>query len=334
MSKILITGANGFIGSFLVEEALKQGHDVYAAVRSSSNLKYLKDYRIHILTLDLGNPEKLREKWTELKKYITGFDYVIHNAGATQVVDTNDFEKVNNQYTQNLLQSLIDTKFSPRKFILMSSLAAQGPGNAETLKPIETINSPKPITAYGKSKLKAEQYLTAQQDVPYLIFRPTAVYGPREKDFLTFFKTINRHLEPYISSPKQQLSFIYVKDLARLLIKSTDSTINNGCFLASDGDNYTCKQFADISKKALGKWTLPLIFPKSVVKGIALLSEKLAQISHSSSVLNSDKYKELTSLNWGCNSAITQIAFDFTPEYKLKQGVKEAIQWYKNNNCL
>lgn len=334
MSKILITGANGFIGSFLVDEALKQGHEVYAGVRLSSNLRYLNDCRVHILPLDLSNPEKLKQKWLELKSYFSGFDYVIHNAGITQAVSPNDFDRVNNQYTQNLLKSLNEADFIPKKFILMSSLAAMGPGNSESLAPIEPEDQPRPITNYGRSKFNVEDYISKQKIVPYLIFRPTAVYGPREKDFLTLFKAINRHIEPYISSPNQRLSFIYVKDLARLLIASTSSSVSNKAFFISDSNTYTCKQLAEIIKQELGKWTLTLMIPRSIVKGIALIAEKIAKIMHKTTVLNSDKYKELSSLNWSCNSNETQKAFNFIPEYNLKEGMKETIQWYKKNNCL
>jgi nucleoside-diphosphate-sugar epimerase len=334
MSKILITGANGFIGSFLVEEALKQGHEVFAGVRNSSNLKFLNDYRIQTLVLDLSNPEKLRQKWYVLSQYFSEFDYVIHNAGLTQAISPNDFDVVNNQYSQNLLQSFIDANFMPKKFILMSSLAAIGPGDNKTLIPIELDQTPKPITAYGRSKLNVEQYLSKQTEVPYLIFRPTAVYGPREKDFLTLFKALNRHFEPYISSPKQLLSFIYVKDLARLVIQSCSSDITNRTFIVSDGHTYTCKELSKITKKALNKWTIPLVLPQSIVKGIAYLSESFAKTRHKTSVLNRDKYKELTSLNWSCNSTETQIAFNYMPEYNLGKGIEETINWYKQNNCL
>ncbi len=334
MSKILITGANGFIGSFLVEEALLQKHDVYAGVRKTSNLNHLNSSEIQVLPLDLSDPTSLRQKWTELKSVIARFDYVIHNAGVTQVVNPDDFDRVNNRYTQNLLQSLVDADFAPQKFILMSSLAAMGPGNEENLAPIEPIDTPKPITNYGRSKLKVEQYLSTQQYVPYLIFRPTAVYGPREKDFLSLFKAINRHIAPYISSPNQRLSFIYVKDLARLLITSTISSESNKAFFVSDGYTYTCKQLVDISKKTLDKWTMPIVIPKPIVKVLALLLEKIAQARHQTSVLNSDKYKELSSLNWSCNSKETEKAFNFAPKYNLENGIKESIQWYKKNNCL
>lgn len=329
MSKILITGASGFIGSYLVEEGLRQNYEIYAAVRSQSNLQYLTDERIHILHLDLSDPEKLTQKWLELKNSFEAFDYVIHNAGVTQVVDKADFDRINYECTRNLVDSLATADFKPKKFLFMSSLAAQGPGNATSMAPIAPHHLPAPLTHYGRSKLKAEQYLATCQKIPYLIFRPTAVYGPRDKDFLSFFKTISCHLEPYLCNPQQRLSFIYVKDLVRLLYVSLNSPAINRCYFASDGDNYTSAELSAITKKVLNKWTIAITFPKFLIRMIARVSETIAQLRSRTSVLNSDKYRELTSPNWACDASQTLETFGFKPHYKLEKGIVETIQWYK-----
>ena len=78
----------------------------------------------------------------------------------------------------------------PDQFFLMSSLSALGPGDEINLKPIKIDDWPTPNTSYGKSKLKAENYLKSFDDFPYIIIRPTGVYGPRDKDYLLMFKTI------------------------------------------------------------------------------------------------------------------------------------------------
>ncbi|MBI9065585.1 MAG: NAD(P)-dependent oxidoreductase [Marinilabiliaceae bacterium] len=334
MTRILITGASGFIGSYLAEEGLRRNCEIYAAVRPHSNLQYLQDERIHILPLDLSDPQKLIQKWQELKICFEAFDYVIHNAGITQAVNAADFDRVNYDCTRHLVQSLADADFRPKKFIFMSSLAAQGPGDAKTLAPIAGHQLPAPVTHYGRSKLKAEHYLVTQQDIPYLIFRPTAVYGPRDKDFLSFFKTISCHLEPYLCSRKQRLSFIYVKDLVRLLYQSLESPVVNRCFFASDGANYTSAELSSISKKALHKWTIAITFPKPLIRGIAWVNETIANFRQKTSVLNRDKYQDLTSPNWACDATQTLKAFRFQPQYTLEKGIRETIQWYKDTKRL
>lgn len=92
MTKILITGASGFIGSFMVERALALGMETWAAVRPTSSRKYLTDKRIHFINLNLGNEKEL---YTQLKEHLDTegrpFDYVIHAAGATKCRRAEDF---------------------------------------------------------------------------------------------------------------------------------------------------------------------------------------------------------------------------------------------------
>ena len=101
MKKILITGASGFIGSFIVEEALRRGLETWAAVRPTSSLRYLQDARVHLLTLDLQDPVRLMEQLRPHR-----FDYIVHAAGATKCQDPADFFRVNRDGTHHLFQAI------------------------------------------------------------------------------------------------------------------------------------------------------------------------------------------------------------------------------------
>ncbi len=334
MAKILITGASGFIGGYLVEKGLKEGHTIFAAIRKTSNKKHLKDKRINIIYPDLSDKEALKQCWNDIQKQIDWFDYVIHNAGATKVLDNSEYETVNYQYTKNLLESLKEAKIVSEKFIYISSLAAYGPGNEKTLTPINLSDKPSPITLYGKSKLKTENYLFEQKIIPFIIFRPTGVYGPRDTGYLTYIKSIKRHIELYIGSSKQMLSFVHVNDLASLIFKSLPSSVVNHGYFVSDGNNYTCKEFAAIVKGILKKKTIRIILPAFVVKWISIVAEYEAKIENKASLLNTEKYKELTSKNWSCDSTKTLFDFDFTPQFNLQNGMRNTIDWYKKEHWL
>src|ERR1700722_15412481 len=134
MKKVLITGASGFIGSFLVEEALKRGYEVYAGIRSSSSRQYLQDSRINFISLDFKNKSNLIKTLEEFNKEHNGsFDYIIHCSGVTKANNIQEFYDINYEYTKNFVEALIETKSNVQKFIQLSSLASYGPGNAETL---------------------------------------------------------------------------------------------------------------------------------------------------------------------------------------------------------
>lgn len=331
MKKILITGASGFVGGFFVEEALKRNYDVYAGVRSSSNRKYLVNPKITFFESALSDKKSLKEA---LKKY-GKFDYLIHNAGTTKTCQKDGFDKVNFQFTKNLIEALQEINAIPEKFIYISSLAAYGPGDEKTLEPIKDSDTPQPISLYGESKLKAEKYIKSLDGFPYLIFRPTGVYGPREKDYYLSYKMIKQGLETYIGTSQQHITFIYVKDLSRLIFDSFETTISGKSYFVTDLKKYTTKEFNDIVKRILQKKTLSIVFPKSIVKVLALISEKLSCIFLGKvPTLNTEKFKEISSLNWLCESGDLVQDFDFKAEYDLEKGVQESIAWYKKEGLL
>jgi len=334
MAKILITGASGFIGGFLVEKGLHDKHTIYAAIRKSSSTKQLTDNRINIIYLNLADKKSLKQTLGKIHEEIGRFDYVIHNAGATKVLDKSDFETINYLYTKNLVESFYEVGMIPDKFIFISSLAAFGPGNETTLKPIKTTDTPAPITNYGKSKLKAEQFLFQQDKIPVLIFRPTGVYGPRDTGYFQYFKSIKRHIEIYLGSTKQMLSFIYIEDLVSLIYKALPSSLTNKGYFVTDGKNYSIKEFAEITKKVLNKKTVRIVTPIILVKTGAIISEQIAVLTKKATLFTTDKFKEITRKNWACDASETIADFYFTPKYDLLRGVTKTIDWYKKNGWL
>ncbi len=331
MKKILITGASGFIGSFLVEVAIKRNYKVYAGVRNTSNLTYLRDSRIQFFKADLADKEAIKSNLTKFSK----FDFIIHNAGVTKSCRKSNFNKVNYQYTKNLIEALYETNTIPQKFIQISSLAAYGPGDEKTLVPINITDTPHPISYYGKSKLKTEQYIKSLKGFPYLIFRPTGVYGPREKDYYVMYKSIKQGLETYINTSKQQISFIYIKDLCKLVIGALDSNITGKSYFVSDLNEYTSYEFNWLIKMKLNKKTIALTFPGFLVRILAFINEKISCFFLGRiPTLNTEKFKEISQKNWLCDSSSLIKDFNFKPEYDLSKGLDETIKWYKKENLL
>lgn len=334
MKNILITGANGFIGSFLVEEGIRRNYQVFSAVRASSSMRYLKDKDIRVIQLNLADKSKMVKDFRDFAGKGIHFDYVIHNAGVTKAFNKKEFFKVNYEYTRNLVEALTESRCIPDKFLYMSSLEAFGPGNEKTLQPIRETDTPHPFSLYGKSKLRSEQYLQSLKNFPFLIFRPTGVYGPREKDYFFYIRTINRGLEIYIGREKQYLSFVYVKDLARAVYLGLESEIVNRSYFISDGNGYTSNDLAKIVKEILGKKCLQIKLPKTIVRWISYVAEPISTLLSKRTVLNPDKYKALTCTNWLCDSGNLYKDFNFNAQYPLKEGMKETIAWYQAHRWL
>ena len=186
MKKILVTGSSGFIGSFLVEGGLEREFQVWAGVRKRSSRKYLQDSRIQFAELDFTDSTHLAEQLKKHKLQHGGWDYIIHCAGVTKCLDKADFEMGNYWATRLFIETLQQLDMVPEQFLYLSSLSVFGPIHEKDYQPITETDVPKPDTAYGLSKLHTEEYLASLKDFPYVIFRPTGVYGPRERDTCGF----------------------------------------------------------------------------------------------------------------------------------------------------
>ena len=330
--KILVTGASGFIGSFIVEEALRQGMETWAAVRPSSSRKYLQDERIHFINLNLSSKE-------ELISQLDGheFDYVVHAAGATKCLHVDDFYRVNTEGTKNLADAIIALKMPIKRFVFVSSLSIFGAiREKQPYQEITEHDTPKPNTAYGKSKLKAERYLDSLGiGFPYIILRPTGVYGPREKDYFLMAKSIRQHTDFSVGYKRQDLTFVYVKDIVQAIFLGIEKEVSRRAYFLSDGKVYKSRAFSDLIQKELGDpFVIHIKCPLIVLKIVSLLAEFIATRSGKSSTLNSDKYKIMKQRNWQCDITPAVKELGYAPEYDLEKGVKETIAWYKNEGWL
>lgn len=334
--RILITGASGFIGGFLVDEALRRGYDVWAGVRSGSSRARLKDERINFIDLKYADQEALTGQLRQFVKENGAWDYVIHNAGLTKTTDKSRFFDVNAGNTHRLIEALAASGCAPKKFLLMSSLSSYGQGDDVTFKPIRLDDTQHPDTAYGKSKLEAENYLRSQRYFPYVILRPTGVYGPGERDYFMEIKSVASGLDLAVGMVPQRITFIYVKDLARVAFLALENeTAKNRHYFVADGDVHTDESFAHMIQDILGKRrVLHARVPLGLVWFACRCSELIGKLLGKSMTLNSDKYIILKQRNWICDVAPLQDELGFQPEYPLRKGLEESIEWYKREGWL
>ena len=335
MKSILITGAGGFIGGFLVEEALSRGYDTWAAVRSTTSREYLKDERIHFIELDYTDQDRLEETLRDHMGEWGRWDYVVHNLGVTKSTNYLDFEQVNYGYLKALADAMRVTNMTPDVFLLMSSLSVMGPGDEITYQPFKSSDVPLPNTYYGVSKLKAETYLQSLEGFPYTIFRCTGVYGPRERDYYLMIKSIKRCFDFSVGFKKQMLTFIYVKDLAVAVMDALDKGPLHRAYFISENQGYTQQEFRKIVCEELGKkFVIPVTCPLWVVKRVCAIAEWIGKVTLKASTLNRDKYKILKQRNWLCDTSDARRDFGFNPQYSLRKGIREAIAWYRQAGWL
>ena len=332
---ILITGASGFIGSFIVASALQRGYKTWAGVRASSSREYLQDERIRFCELDFAHTDRLQEQLAEHKTQYGRFDYVVHCAGVTKCRDKRNFERVNYEQTCAFIDALRSLDMTPRQFIFISSLSVFGPIHDKDYLPICEDDLPRPNTAYACSKLKAEQYIQSLPDFPYVILRPTGVYGPREKDYFLMAQCIKRHIDTAPGFRRQDLTFVYVEDVVQAVFLAIERGVTRRAYFLSDGDVYPSRAFSDLIQRELGThFVLHLTFPLWLLKVVSAVAEWAADLRGKSSTLNSDKYKIMKQRNWQCDIEPARKELGYCPEYHLEQGVRKTIAWYKDNGWL
>ena len=338
--KILITGASGFIGSFIVEEALRQGLETWAAVRKSSSKAFLQDERIHFIELNLSSEEALKE---QLQGH--AFDYVVHAAGVTKCLHKEDFRRINTEGTMNLVRAIMELKMPIKRFVYISSLSIMGAiREQQPYTEIQENDTAQPNTAYGKSKLEAEEWLSRlnkelgarnEELLPYVILRPTGVYGPRERDYFMMFKSIKAHTDFAVGYQQQDITFVYVTDVIQAVFLALEKGKTGRRYFLSDGAVYQSSTFSNLIRKELGNpWWIRITAPIWLLRIITFCGEYFGRMTGKVTALNNDKYNIMRQRNWRCDITPAREELGYEPKVQLKEGVKRSVKWYQENGWL
>ena len=335
--RILVTGASGFIGSFIVEEALRRGMQVWAAVRKSSSRQYLQDERIRFFELNLSSESELKEQLKDVR-----FDYVVHAAGVTKCLHKEDFHRINTEGTIHLVKALAAVKMPVKKFVYLSSLSIFGAIHEEQpYEEIKETDHPQPNTAYGKSKLEAEAFLdkwateVGNGSFPYVVLRPTGVYGPREKDYFLMAKSIKGHTDFSVGYKRQDITFVYVTDVVQAVFLALEKGGSGRKYFLCDGEVYQSATFSDLIIREMGHpWCLRIKAPIWILRIATFFGELIGKATGSVSALNNDKYHILRQRNWRCDIEPARRELGYEPLVKLDKGVKLTVEWYKEQGWL
>jgi len=315
---VLVTGGTGFIGSHLVDRLLTRKHyKVHVLVRDRNALKWLSGKDIHLLE---GNLLTLPDLPSDT-------DYIFHIAGATRARKWSDYYTVNQLGTASLFQALKDQGIKPRRFIYLSSIAAGGPGSAE--KPFQENQPSQPVSRYGHSKQLGEIEALRFKDLFHLgIIRVGAVFGPRDKDFVAYFKLIQKGILP--SFPKG-ISFCYVEDL----IQAMEVDYPSGeIFNVSYPGPYSWNDIGRIAGSIMEKKLLTVKIPHCVIYPTALIMDGITMLTQKSGVIGLDKYQEIRQSGWVTDVRKAERILNFRPLCSFSDAVAATIDWYRRKGWL
>jgi nucleoside-diphosphate-sugar epimerase len=314
--KAFLTGGTGFIGTHLIDLLLARDVEVYVLVRNPDKEPALLEKEVRVLRGDLFSIPALP----------AGLDIVFHLAGKTRSLNSDDYYTVNQEGTASLFRSLGRLKERP-KVIVLSSQAAAGPSLGG--QPVKESDPPRPVTPYGWSKLRGEQEaLKFRNEFPIVIARACSVFGPQDRDFLTYFRLAARGIVLTLKT-KKAASLIYIKDLAEALFLCARTGLPSGeIFNIADSRIYTLEELGMAAAAALGRKCRIVKIPKSLLYLVSLLFEAGHHVTRNAGLFNRDKYRDLMQPGWLVDVRKAAELLSFRTRYPLDRAVEETISWY------
>ena len=289
--KILVTGANGFIGAHLCQELSHRNISFRATARNSNENHY-----IDFVSCDL-------ETTASLIQLMDGCDVVVHLAGRAHVTNDDSKEKyqvANKFVTQQLAKAA--TKSGVTRFVYLSSIKVNGESSTPGL-PIRSSDTPSPLDNYGRSKLSAEkvlQEICRVNNMEYVIIRPTLVYGKGVKaNFSALISAVKRGLPLPIASIRNSRSVIGINNLIDLIIATcANPHAANQTFLASDGNDISTPALVRLIAQSLNRPSRVFPFPVFVLRLLAVVVGKSSFIDKLTGSLSVDISHTTSTLNW------------------------------------
>ncbi|MEP0369359.1 MAG: NAD-dependent epimerase/dehydratase family protein [Cyclobacteriaceae bacterium] len=320
---ILITGANGFLGSWLSRLCSNINEsNVFAGIRSGADISLISDIdNLNIVELNYKSRTSLLSSLSDLKEKHGSFDLVIHNAGLTKSMKPELFMDINLELTQALLSAIKETSFLEYgTFSYVSSQAALGP-----------VGFGKPVSAYGHSKLAAEKAIL-DSGLSYLIFRPTGIYGPGDKEFLALFKSVKKGLYPCAAPVHQKMTLIHVCDVAQNIIDISLSRKNKTIHLG-DGKVYEHKDMKTVLDGILKSKSLFFVIPNWVTKITLRLTTLLGKLFGFDPILSEEKHFEITK-DWDHDFSLERKEIPLKIKFDLMSGFKDTYDYYQSKKLV
>ena len=318
----LVTGANGFVGSHLVDYLLSKGVKVRCLVRKSSNLKWLEKKEVEIFDSGLFDKEGLR-------KALKGVNYIYHVAGVVKSKTRDGYFRGNVETTRNLLEVALENSSTIKRFLVVSSLTVSGPSTEGN--PVNEKTECNPITTYGRSKLEEEKLVLSFKDkLPVTICRAPAVYGERDTEIFIYFQTFSKGLTTTIGFDKKELSLVHVADIVEgIYLAAMSEKAKGEIYFIGSEKYYTWQEINSITAKVLNKKPIIVKVPHFLVYTIASCAQSISVFSSKPATLNIEKAKDITRQYWTCDTSKAMKDLGYRQKISIEDGIKRTCDWYK-----
>ncbi|MEK6744087.1 MAG: NAD-dependent epimerase/dehydratase family protein [Nitrospirota bacterium] len=324
---ILVTGGTGFVGSHLVELLVSRGHEVTCLVRDPGTIRWLKGQQVSLVQGDCSDRNSLEAA-------VRNASTVYHVAGLTKAARRRDYYAVNHIGTRNLLDACAHHGSKTQKFVLVSSLAAAGPAQAE--RPVKATDTAHPVSDYGRSKLLAEEETLKFSDrFPVVILRPSAVYGPRDTDVFELFRWAAKGYILDMSGSERYLNWCYVKDLAEALVMAGEKAVPSGSvYFVAEDRIHSMTGFQKALQESGGVTAKVIKVPVWAGYLIGLAAEAAGLLSGRTTIISRQKVREAAQRYWTCDLDTIRDDLGFQAAMPLERGLSETWKWYRENGWV
>lgn len=308
-------------------EALReQGIVPRALVRNSSNVERLTSLGV----------EQVRGSFADagsLVRAMAGVDVVLHLAAATRARSEAEYRRANVEAPAAVVEAIRRTGGGPRRLVYMSSMAAAGPSRAG--RPVAEEDPPRPVTVYGRSKLAGERVVRdAAGDFEVVVIRAPAVYGPRDRDLLIYFRLARLGIVPLPTGPERRVQLVHVRDLARALVASAVTAGAGGIYHVAEPRDYAWAEVADLIVESVGRPAVRIPVPRWSVWAAAATAEAVTGAMGRASIFSRDKVRELLAPGWLCTTERAREQLGWEARYSLREGLRQTVEWYREHDQL
>lgn len=321
--RALVTGATGFVGSHVADLLVAQGDTVTALVRSPTKAERLGRSGVRLVRGDLADRQALA-------RAAEGQEVVFHVAGAVAALDEAGYLAANRQGTANLVQAM--EAAGTRRLVFLSSMAAGGPSRPGA--PRIGTEPPQPVTAYGRSKLAAEDVVRSSR-LSWTILRPPTVYGPRDRDnLIRLFRLARLGIAPVFGTGDQELSLVYAPDLAEATLAATADATAGQLYYVNHPQVVTSAGLVRAVGAAMHRRVRVVPLPTALGRAALRLTGAVASLRRRPTILNADKANEFFQPAWTGDPAPFTRDTAWRARRALSEGLDETVRWYRDAGWL
>jgi len=322
--RLLITGANGFLGSALARRLASDGHQVRGLVRAGSDASPLDGAGVERVTGDVTDE-------ASVERALEGTEVVFHLAGLRRAPERSAFFRVNAEGTRTVCDAML--RVGARRMVLAGSLAAVGPSTPD--RPRVETDPFAPEEWYGESKAEAERIALGTAGLEVTVARPPRILGPGDRENLVFFRLVKRGVRLEIGGGPRPLSVVDVDDVVELLVQlATGPEAVGETFFVPGPDQTTLEEIQSLGAEVLGVRTRVLRLSPRRLRALAAMADGFSRLTGRHLPLNRKLARQLLAPAWTCSGEKARELLGWVPRIDARTSIARSAAWYQARGWL